>query len=190
MRMSYREHIKLMDALHYAAELHRFQLRKGAEKTPYINHPIEVTHTLTKHNETNVNLLCASLLHDIIEDTTNNEAEVELRSKEILELFGEEVLLPVLEVSDNKNLPVEQRKKLQIEMIGQASINARKIRIADKLCNIHDLFFYPPKGWPTERKIAYIKWAQKVVENAKGVNLSLEKAFTQKANDILTKLYS
>lgn len=184
------DHKKLLAALQFAAERHRFQHRKGVEQTPYINHPIAVANELAKHGEEDPNLLCAALLHDVIEDTTRNEHEIKKLSAIILADFGEDVLLPVMEVSDNKNLPIEERKELQVQMIGQASKPARKIRIADKICNVRDLWEYPPKGWGSDRKIAYIKWSQRVVEQAKGVNSSLEAAFVDVAKKVLAHLTS
>ena len=39
----------ILDALWYAATMHRDQRRKGTEAAPYINHPIQVAHTLWGH---------------------------------------------------------------------------------------------------------------------------------------------
>jgi len=36
-----------MQALQFAAYKHRFQKRKDADQTPYINHPIGVAHILS-----------------------------------------------------------------------------------------------------------------------------------------------
>lgn len=184
------DHKKLLAALQFAAERHRFQHRKGAEQTPYINHPIAVAHELAKHGDEDTDLLCAALLHDVIEDTTRNEQEIEKLSAIILADFGENVLLPVMEVSDNKNLPIDERKELQVKMIANACNRARKIRIADKICNVRDLWEYPPKGWGIDRKIAYIKWSQRVVEQAQGVNASLEEAFVDVAEKVFNHLTS
>ena len=41
-----------MNALQFAAYKHRFQKRKDANKTPYINHPIGVAHIL--YNEAGI----------------------------------------------------------------------------------------------------------------------------------------
>ena len=38
--------ITILKAAKFAAEKHRKQLRKGAESTPYINHPLEVARML------------------------------------------------------------------------------------------------------------------------------------------------
>ncbi|NNL66093.1 MAG: phosphohydrolase, partial [Myxococcales bacterium] len=40
---------ELLAALHFAADKHRDQRRKGADKSPYINHPIEVAELLARH---------------------------------------------------------------------------------------------------------------------------------------------
>jgi (p)ppGpp synthase/HD superfamily hydrolase len=55
---------KLLEAVNFAAEKHKFQKRKG-DDSPYINHPIGVAYIL--HNEGHVrdlNVLIAGVLHE------------------------------------------------------------------------------------------------------------------------------
>ena len=64
-------------ALAFSAEKHKNQRRKDAQITPYINHPIELVNVLV--NEGGVmswDVLCAALLHDVIEDTQTTEEEL------------------------------------------------------------------------------------------------------------------
>ena len=76
----------LLDALSFSASKHRNQRRKDMEKSPYINHPIDVAHLLWRvGNVRDVTVLLASILHDTIEDTDTSPAEIS-------ELFGEDVL--------------------------------------------------------------------------------------------------
>jgi (p)ppGpp synthase/HD superfamily hydrolase len=59
----------LVKATNFAAIAHKNQMRKDG-KTPYINHPIGVTHILTElGNVFDINVLAAALLHDTVEDT-------------------------------------------------------------------------------------------------------------------------
>ncbi len=59
----------LVKASNFAAIAHKNQMRKDG-KTPYINHPIGVTHILTElGNVFDINVLAAALLHDTVEDT-------------------------------------------------------------------------------------------------------------------------
>lgn len=59
----------LAKAYEFASFKHRNQTRKNGNKTPYINHPIEVCRILTDCDISDVNILCGAILHDTIEDT-------------------------------------------------------------------------------------------------------------------------
>lgn len=166
-------------AIEYAAERHSGQIRKGNTKSPYINHPIKVVSLLLRFHEDDSKLLSAAALHDVIEDTAKGEEETRKLEKIIEEQFGSKVLRIVQEVSDDKQLPFKERKKKQIEDTPYLSNEAKKIKIADKICNITDLKADPPVGWSKERKITYIEWAGKVIQGAGGVNKALEKYFNK-----------
>ena len=97
-----------LTALKFSAYKHRNQRRKN-RITPYINHPIEVAEMLWKIGKVrDMDLIIAALLHDVLEDTETMPAEIE-------ELCGKHILSIVQEVTDDKNLSKQQRKKLQIE---------------------------------------------------------------------------
>src|SRR5262245_31793202 len=69
---------QLLDALAFAAEKHRMQRRKDAEASPYINHPIALAQVLCNEaGITDTVVLCAALLHDTIEDTTQRQRNCE-----------------------------------------------------------------------------------------------------------------
>jgi len=60
----------LLKALAFAAHKHRDQRRKDAQASPYINHPIALADVLVNEaGVTDVEVLCAALLHDTVEDT-------------------------------------------------------------------------------------------------------------------------
>lgn len=164
--------IDMMEVLRFASEKHRYQHRKDG-MTPYINHPIQVAHLLSSHGETDPVLLAGALLHDTIEDT--NATAEELKNK-----FGQEVLDLVLEVTDDKNLPKEERKQQQIEHAKDSSHRAKLLKLADKICNITDIMDCPPEGWREERKVQYLQWSVQVVKNVRGVNPELEALFDKK----------
>lgn len=165
--MKQQETLLLLKALAFAADKHRFQTRKDKAGTPYINHPINVARTLAEiGNENNIQLLTAALLHDTIEDTETKPEEIESQ-------FGKEVLDLVLEVTDDKSLSKEERKKLQVLHASKKSTLAKKLKLADKICNVYDIIHHPP-GWPIERKLQYLKWAEDVLEGLKGANENLE----------------
>lgn len=159
----------LIKALSFSADKHRNQRRKDADATPYINHPINVVLTLLEiGKETNINLLVAAALHDTIEDT-------ETKLEEIEKLFGKKVLSIVSEVTDDKKLPKAERKQLQVTNAPHKSSKAKKLKLADKICNITDILNSPPADWNQERKLDYLSWAEKVANGLKGANVKLEK---------------
>jgi len=67
----------LLKALAFAAHKHRDQRRKDAESSPYINHPIALADVLINEGGvTDVEVLCAALLHDTVEDTATTHEEL------------------------------------------------------------------------------------------------------------------
>lgn len=73
---------RLRYAYHLAEKAHTGQLRSSGE--PYITHPLAVAHILAELKMDDDTII-AALLHDVVEDTTIDPAEIE-------KLFGEDVL--------------------------------------------------------------------------------------------------
>ncbi|HEX2974835.1 MAG TPA: HD domain-containing protein [Bacteroidales bacterium] len=170
----------ILRALEFAARRHRKQFRKGEDKSPYINHPIQVASLLA--NEGGVSdpvLLAGAILHDVIEDTVDSEEEKNELINEISELFGDEILSLTLEVTDDKNLRKVERKRIQIEDAPTKSDNAKKLKIADKILNVRDITSDPPVGWHIDRILEYFSWAEKVVDGMRGIHPRLEKLFDE-----------
>jgi guanosine-3',5'-bis(diphosphate) 3'-pyrophosphohydrolase len=161
----------LLTASAFAADKHRGQRRKGADALPYINHPIAVANVLASEaGITDPVTLAAALLHDTVEDTATTFAE-------LIETFGPEVAGVVAEVTDDKALPKEARKRLQVEHAATVSKRAQLVKLADKICNLRDLTKSPPVDWPLERKQEYFDWAAMVIDRMRGVSPELERAF-------------
>jgi (p)ppGpp synthase/HD superfamily hydrolase len=161
----------LLDALKFAARKHSRQRRKDLEATPYINHPIEVAEVMSRIGGiTELPTLVAAILHDTIEDTETTPEEIE-------DCFGQEVLLLVQEVTDDKSLPKQERKRLQVEHAPNLSKGAKLIKIGDKICNVSEITPVQPAEWPLQRKLEYLDWAEKVVSGCRGCNPALERHF-------------
>ena len=161
----------ILRALAFAAEKHRDQRRKNAEASPYINHPIALANMLA--NEGHVDdpvVICAALLHDTIEDT-------ETTPEELRAMFGDEIAAIVCEVTDDKLLSKQDRKRLQIEHAGSLSDKAKLVKLADKISNLRDMAQQPPAEWDLSRRQEYFDWAKAVVDGLRGSNASLEAAF-------------
>jgi GTP diphosphokinase / guanosine-3',5'-bis(diphosphate) 3'-diphosphatase len=161
----------LLRALEYAAQLHRKQRRKDEDQSPYINHPIQVAEILWRIGEVeDTDVLVAAILHDTIEDVGANHDELAKK-------FNLHIADIVQEVSDDKDLPKEVRKQLQIEHAASISREAKLVKLGDKICNIQDITTHPPAGWPLERKQDYLTWAEQVVAGLRGTNPALEAEF-------------
>ncbi|MFI5306224.1 MAG: HD domain-containing protein [Polyangiales bacterium] len=163
----------LLKALAFAADKHRGQRRKDIEASPYINHPISLANVLANEGGiSNAVVLCAGVLHDTIEDTQTTRAELQMQ-------FGEEIAVVVAEVTDDKSLPKEERKRLQIEHAAHISEHARLVKLADKICNLRDMVASPPADWSLERRQEYFDWAKRVIDPMRGTHAGLEARFDE-----------
>lgn len=112
------------------------------------------------------------MLHDTIEDTDTTYDE-------IVEAFGKTVADVVLEVTDDKSLPKDARKRAQVEHVPHISERAKLVKLCDKLYNLRDLIASPIPGYSVERVQGYVIWSRMVLAGARGVNAALEKALDE-----------
>lgn len=155
----------------FAAERHRGQVRKGADATPYIYHPIAVAEALASEGRvTDPELIAAALLHDTIEDTLTVHDD-------LVAAFGERVANVVAELTDDKRLPKAKRKEAQVLHAPRLSPGAKQVKLADKLCNVREILSNPPVNWSPERRAAYFEWSKRVVDGVRGANPALEQLF-------------
>ncbi|XP_034053459.1 guanosine-3',5'-bis(diphosphate) 3'-pyrophosphohydrolase MESH1 [Gymnodraco acuticeps] len=160
--------VLLLETVNFAAEKHRNQRRKDPEATPYINHPIGVARIISHEGGVaNIEVLQAALLHDTVEDTDTSFAELEAK-------FGPIVARIVQEVTDDKSLSKQDRKRQQVEHAAHCSRQAKVVKLADKLYNLRDLNRCTPSGWTAERVQEYFVWASEVVKGLRGTNYALE----------------
>ena len=163
----------LLEAVAFAADRHRHQRRKGVDASPYINHPLEVAHTLANvGGVADAPTLVAAVLHDTIEDTRTTGAELE-------DLFGSDVRRLVEEVTDDKALPKTERKRLQVEHASALSDGAKLVKLADKIANARDVVRDPPADWNLARRRDYLEWTERVVAGCRGVNEALERYYDE-----------
>lgn len=164
---------RLLEALRCAADWHRNDRRKGPAAAPYINHPIVVAEQLAAQGlGEDVELLMAAVLHDVIEDT-------EATFEEVSRAFGSRVANIVQEVSDDKSLEKEVRRKRVVDTIGGKSREARLIKLSDLVANVHDIVDHPPQ-WSLERKLNYLGWAERVAAAVAGTHAGLEAQLVEK----------
>lgn len=158
----------------FSAHKHRNQRRKDREASPYINHPIALADLLANEaGITDLEVICAALLHDTIEDT-------ETSYEELVEHFGVSIADIVMEVTDDKSLDKATRKRLQVEHAPHISAKAKLVKMADKTCNLRDIANSPPHDWSNERKQDYVNWACVVVNaGLRGQNSTLDQLFDE-----------
>jgi len=123
---------QLRAAYEYARDSHAEQKRKSGE--PYITHPLEVTEIVATL-KLDVSSLCASLLHDVVEDT--EATLIDLKNR-----FGEEVAFLVDGLTKLNKLRFNTREERQAEnfrkMVIAMSRDLRVILI--KLCDrVHNM---------------------------------------------------
>lgn len=161
----------LLKALAFAAHKHRDQRRKDPDASPYINHPIALADVLVNEGGvSDVEVLCAALLHDTVEDTATTPQELE-------EIFGPRIARIVAEVTDDQGLSKSERKRLQVEHATRLSPEAKLVKLADKICNLRDVAERPPASWDLARRREYFDWAKRVVDGLRGTHPRLEAAF-------------
>lgn len=152
----------LSKAIKLSRNLHRLQTRKDGE-TPFINHPLELLEILLEEGILDENILSASLLHDVIEDT-------DYTKKEMLDSMGKDILNIILDCTDDKTQTKYDRKKHQIEHSLEISESAVLVKLVDKISNLNSMLEIPPVGWSINRILGYTIWSKRVVNSLSNNN--------------------
>ena len=84
-----------------------------------------------------------------------------------------------MQVTDDKNLEKQERKRMQVLHAPNCSFSAKQVKLADKLYNLKDLDRVTPSDWTEERVKQYFKWSYDVVAGLRGVNKILEEQLDQ-----------
>ena len=118
---------------------------------------------------TDVEVLCAALLHDTVEDTDTTPQEIE-------GAFGARVARIVAEVTDDQALSKSERKRLQVERAAglssrrsSSSSPTRSATCATSQARAGGLGSCPPAR--------VFRWAKRVVDGLRGGHAGLEAAF-------------
>jgi GTP pyrophosphokinase len=121
------------DALVYASNAHRTQMRKGSG-VPYISHPIGVASLVIEEGGTETQAI-AALLHDVVEDTPATY-------QDICDRFDSAVAGIVLACSDSSEHPKpprRQRKEAYLAHLASVPPDALLVSIADKVHNARSI---------------------------------------------------
>lgn len=127
----------ILKAASFAEEAHRGQMRKYGN-IPYIYHPMRVAGRASFLAGTTEEMVAAAWLHDVLEDTKAKPVDLEIE-------FGPKVLKMVIEltnVSKGLSLPRAERKRLDREHIAKVSVEAKRIKMLDRIDNLSDMVGY------------------------------------------------
>ncbi len=132
---------KLKKVYDFAVDAHKGQRRKSADD--YITHPIEVTLILAEL-EQSIDTLIAGLLHDVVEDTSISEYDIQKK-------FGDKVMLLVSGVTKLTQLNFLSKEEEQAENYRRMFLAMAEdyrvviIKLADRLHNMRTLNFLSTK---------------------------------------------
>lgn len=116
-------------AVAFAMKAHEGAFRKGTS-IPYIVHPLEaaVIVSLIAKDE---DLICAALLHDVIEDAGITKEELEAQ-------FGPHVAELVMKETEDKTKSWKERKQATLDHLEFATRESKILVLADKLSNLRN----------------------------------------------------
>lgn len=155
-------------ALEYAAHAHEGQYRKSDGKIPYFSHCAAVGMILHDAGFSD-DVVCAGILHDILEDTAVTEGE--LRRE-----FNTAIARLVVWVTEPpKSVRWEERKATYREQLSRAPAEARAISTADKLHNIQSILASLENGEPIFAKMSRGPAAQ--IEQWEGLLTTLKEGW-------------
>ena len=186
--------LKFSKAVHYAAEVHKTQKRKGTD-IPYIAHLLAVASIALEYGA-NEDEAIAALLHDAPEDAGGQD-----RLEEIRQHFGDIVAEMVQDCSDTFDIPKppwKKRKKEYIDSIKGKSSSSRFVSAADKLHNARSILLdYRTIGdalWPrfATGKVDVL-WYYRSLVTAYGVGGSFRRQgfgdLLKDLNDVVSKIH-
>ncbi len=146
---------------------------QGSAQQPYINHLIEVMKYVADATQgCDVELLMASLLHDVLEDTP-------IIFEELQQLFGSRVAKLVGDNTDSMELSKDERRARRKIKMSENTSEARLIKLADLTSNLRAISASPPAGWTNAKRLSYANDCLNLVNIARGTNAKLEAAFDE-----------
>ncbi len=161
---SFLERLPLTGAgLEFALERHAGQRREG-DQAPFVLHPLEVGSVLNLAGYPDP-VVAAGVLHDVLEQTDTDHAELEER-------FGAEICALVRTVSENPSIEdVQARKAALRSQVASGSGQAAAVFAADKVSKARELRLRLSCGLPGEEaelKLAHYRASLSILERSLG----------------------
>ena len=131
----------LIKAFELAKKLHKDQIRKDGQ--PYIIHPVQVTEILNRL-DFDINVLCAGLLHDVVEDCNYTIEEMKKDfnptvAKIVDAVTAIEIDLDKYGDDDFPKFIAESQTYHKLISIGKENLYAFYIKFADRLNNLRTI---------------------------------------------------
>jgi GTP pyrophosphokinase len=125
----------------YSAKVHQGQVRLSGE--PYLSHPLEVSHILTRMKMDVISVV-AGLLHDTLEDTNAELPEIErLFGKEAANIVDGVTKISKMQFTSHEERQAENMRKMILAMA--TDIRVIMVKLADRLHNMQTLGFQAPE---------------------------------------------
>ena len=145
----------LLEAVSFAAQAHRHQLRKDGQ-TPYVGHVYRVC-LIMRHifGIDDPKVLATAALHDTIEDTTTD-------CDDLIKEFGPDVAAWVSALSKDKRLPDDEREAAYMKALAESPWQVKVCKLADIFDNLMDSIHTRPEQQrkSLQRAESYLKALQ------------------------------
>lgn len=172
---------EIQDIWQLVSKLHDGQKYGGPKKNEqveYLNHigsvVFEIINAIDKNSDLNADLaIKCAMLHDTIEDTSETYQNIKT-------LFGDKVANGVKALTKNEEIQGKQEK--MEDSLNRIKLQPREIwavKMADRICNL----YAPPFYWSNEKKLAYQKEAELILEELKEGSQFLAGRLNQKIKD-------
>ena len=173
---------KITTAIEMCCELHKNQTRK-ATTVPFASHPISVGFILLSSGYME-EIIIAGILHDVLEDTTGTEKDIE-------NIFGKHVVSLIKGVTENISIKSwEDKKNSYLKNLKNAENDIKAISAADALDNCRSMIRVLKNGiniWD-----AFTVSREKIIENYKQrvsiIKETLQDAITTELESVIIEL--
>lgn len=130
-----------LNAIEFAVRAHGSQTRKFGSKEPYVAHPIRASKMMLRITEDlsferRMDLAIATVLHDVLEDTT-------VKRYAIADSFGTDIAVLVESVTKNTALPKADKELEFLLRFNKSSVDTVLIKLVDRLDNLRSMTTAP-----------------------------------------------
>jgi (p)ppGpp synthase/HD superfamily hydrolase len=164
---------KYWNALSYAFT--KYNNLKRDNNLPFVVHPIRTISILRAYGFTefeNEDLMIATLMHDLVEDTTLTIEEIEYK-------FGKKVA----SIVNESTKPAKVKKDQWLETFKNYSKEAKIIKMGDRIDNLMDMEY-----WDKKRQISYLEQSKIIVRSCGDANQELAHKLDEIIQDLLRKI--